>query len=120
VPKTRQAWAALAGVALTPAVTVGLVLYTVFSHPTLTPRALASFMIWKVSDLVSITWSALGALALDAGQSVGVDTVVGALLEAPFMRAGGAFTYSLISVLALRVLYKNLLSGSRHARLSHS
>jgi hypothetical protein len=45
---------------------------------------------------------------------------VGALLEAPFMLAGGAFTYSLISVLALRVLYKNLLSGSRHARLSHS
>jgi anti-sigma factor RsiW len=43
VPQTRQAWAALSGVAVTPAVTLGLLVWTLFTHPTLTPGALASF-----------------------------------------------------------------------------
>jgi anti-sigma factor RsiW len=120
VPRTRRAWAALSGVALTPAVTVGLVLYTVFSHPTLTPQALASFVVWKVSDLLAAAWGGLSAVALDAGQAIGVDAVVRTLFDAPFMFAGGALAYSLVSALALRVLYKNLFGGRRHARLSHS
>jgi anti-sigma factor RsiW len=120
VPRTRRAWAAISGIAITPAVTVGLVLYTVFSHPTLTPQALASFMVWKASDLLSAAWSGLSGFALDAGQAIGVDAVVRTLFEAPFMLAGGALAYSVVSVLALRVLYKNLLSGRRYARVSHS
>jgi anti-sigma factor RsiW len=57
VPQTRRAWAAISGVAVTPAVTVGLVLYAVFSHPTLTPGALASFVWWQLSDLALAAWS---------------------------------------------------------------
>lgn len=120
VPKTRRAWAALAGVALTPAVTVGLVLYTVFSHPTLTPQALASFALWKVTELVAAGWTAAGQLALDAGQVLGADALFRALLDAPFMLAAGALAYSAVSALALRVLYKNLMGHRSHARLSHS
>jgi anti-sigma factor RsiW len=120
VPKTRRAWAALAGVALTPAVTLGLVLYTVFSHPTLTPQALASFALWKVTELVAAAWTAAPQLVLDAGQTMGVDALFRALLDAPFMLAGGALAYSAVSALALRVLYKNLSAQRSHARLSHS
>jgi hypothetical protein len=120
VPRTRRAWAALSGVALTPAVTVGLVLYTVFSHPTLTPQALVSFVVWNISDLLSAAGGVLATVALDAGQAIGVDAVVRTLFEAPFMLAGGALAYSLVSALALRVLYKNLLGGRRYARVSHS
>jgi anti-sigma factor RsiW len=120
LPRTRRAWAALAGVALTPAVTVGLVLYTVFSHPTLTPQALVSFAIWKATELASATWSALAALALDAGQVLGLDMLARSLFDAPVMLAGGVMAYSLVSALALRVLYKNLWGHRRHARLSHS
>jgi hypothetical protein len=32
--------------------------------------------------------------------------------------AAGALAYSVVSVLALRVLYKNLMGGGRYARLS--
>jgi len=120
VPRTRRAWATLSGVALTPAVTVGLVLFTVFSHPTLTPQALVSFAAWKLADLFAAGWSALAAFALDNAQVLGVDALVGALFDAPFMLAGGALAYSIVSALALRVLYKNLLDGRRHARVSHS
>ena len=120
VPRTRRAWAALAGVALTPAVTVGLVLYTVFSHPTLTPQALASFAVWKLTELVASAWGAAGQLALDAAQVLGVDALFDALIDAPFMLAGGALAYSVVAALALRVLYKNLTGHRSHARLSHS
>jgi anti-sigma factor RsiW len=120
VPRTRRAWAALSGAALTPAVTVGLVLHSVFSHQSLTPQALASFAIWQVSDVFSAAWGAMATAALDVSQAVGVDSLVRALFDAPFMLAGGALAYSVVSALALRVLYKNLLSGRRYARVSHS
>ena len=119
VPKTRRAWAALAGVALTPAVTVGLVVYTVFSHPTLTPQALVSFALWKSAELVAAAWGTVAGFALDAGQLVGVDALFRALMDSPFVLAGGALAYSVVSALALRVLYKNLMGQRRHARLSH-
>ena len=120
LPKTRRAWAALAGIAVTPAVTVGLVLYTVFSHPTLTPRALASFAIWKITELASATSGAVVAFALDTGRVLGLGALARSLFEAPAMVAGGALAYSLVCAIALRILYKNLWGPSRHARLSHS
>jgi len=120
VPATRRAWAALAGIAVTPAVTIGLVLYAIFSHPTLTPQALVSFALWKVTEVASSARSALAEMALDGAQLLGLDSLVRALFDAPFMLASGALVYIALSALALRVLYKNLLSSRRHARLSHS
>jgi anti-sigma factor RsiW len=120
VPATRRAWAALAGIAVTPAVTIGLVLYAIFSHPTLTPQALASFVLWKVTEVAALARSGLGTMALDGAQLLGLDALVGALIDAPFMLASGALAYVALSALALRVLYRNLLSSRRHARLSHS
>jgi hypothetical protein len=120
VPKTRRAWATISGVAVTPAVTAGLVLYSVFSHPTITPHALASFAAWKLTDGFSAAWTAVGDLALDGAQVLGLDAVARTLLDAPLLLAGGALIYSAVSALALRVLHKNL-SGSRgHARPSRS
>jgi len=120
VPATRRAWAAVAGVAVTPAVTIGLVLYAVFSHPTLTPQALASFVLWKVAEAASFARGALATVALDTAQLLGLDALVRALIDAPFMLASGALAYVALSALALRVLYRNLLSSRHHARLSRS
>lgn len=117
VPKTRRAWAALSGVALTPAVTAGLVLYAVFSHPALTPQALASFAIWKLADLYALASRALGAAALRGSQLLGMDVFADAVLGAPWVVAGAVLLYSILSVLALRVLYKNLASRRGRAFL---
>jgi len=118
VPRTRRAWAAISGVAVTPAVTCALVLYTVFSHPTLTPRALVSFALWQVTDLMASAWGAIAATAVNLGRGAGLGSVLGTLVDAPWVVAGGALAYSLVSVLALRVLYKNLMGGRRHAHVS--
>ena len=65
-PQTRQAWAALSGVAVTPAVSVGLVFYAVFSHPTLTIGSLASFVGWQISDLAAYVFGGVSTVALQS------------------------------------------------------
>jgi anti-sigma factor RsiW len=119
VPKTRRAWAALAGASVTPAVTFGLVLYTVFSHPTLTPQALASFVFWQLTELTVTAWGGLVSGGLALVRLAGLDGLLQTVLDAPVMVAGGVAIYALASVLALRVLYKNLIArrslGHRYA-----
>jgi len=124
VPRTRRAWAALSGVAVTPAVTVGLVFYVVFSHPTLTPSALVSFAWWQVTDLAALGWNALAAVALESAQLFGIYSLVETLASAPFAVAGGLLVYSVGCAFALRVLYRNLISTraveGRYAHLTVS
>ncbi len=122
VPKTRQAWAALSGVAVTPAVTAGLMLWTLFTHPTLTPGALASFTWWKMTDLASAAWQAVASAALQSSGVFGVFSLVGSLPLSPMALAGVFLTLSSGTVLAVWVLYRNLLAtdhtGGRYAHAS--
>lgn len=117
VPRTRRAWAALSGVAVTPAVIFGLVFYTVFSHPTLTVQALASFALWQLADLFALGWNAVASTALELGSIAGTGSVIDLIAESPLVVAGGALAYSAVAAVALRVLYKNLFTNRRHARL---
>jgi hypothetical protein len=109
LPRTRRAWAALAGASVTPAVTFGLVLYTVFSHPTLTPGALASFAFWQLNDLLFTAWSALLSGGLVVARFTGLDGFVEAMASAPLIAAGGFAIYSIAFALAVRVLHKHLI-----------
>ncbi len=122
VPRTRRAWAAISGVAVTPAVVTSLVLYAVFSHPTVTPASLLSFVWWQVSDVAAGGWTALSGALLQSAELFSVYSVFGELASAPFAVAGGALAYSLVSVLALRVLYRNIIANrpmdGRHVRVS--
>jgi anti-sigma factor RsiW len=124
VPQTRQAWAAISGVAVTPAVTLGLVFYVLASHPTLTPGGLASFAWWQLSDLVSAAWTMLATTALQSGQLLSFYALVDVLAAAPLAVAAGGLAYSLSCALALRVLYKNLFArrptDGRYAHVSAS
>jgi anti-sigma factor RsiW len=110
VPETRKAWAALSGVAVTPAVTLGLVLWTVFSHPTLTPGALASFFWWKASALVTVAWEALASRALQSTGLFEVYSFFGSVAWSPAAMAGAFVALSLGSVAATWVLYRNLFT----------
>ena len=117
VPQTRRAWAALSGVAVTPAVTAGLVLYAVFSHPTLTPSALAAFAWWQLTDLASAAWGGVSGALVQSGELFGAYSLFDTLASAPLALAGGVLAYSIVSALALRVLYKNLITSHRHSHL---
>lgn len=124
VPQTRRAWAALSGVAVTPAVVVGLVVYTVFSHPTLTIGSLVSFAWWQTMDLAGSAVSALGTVALRSSEAFGLYSLFEVLASAPALVAGAVLAYTIVSALALRVLYKNLItrrpSNGRYAHVSTS
>ncbi len=124
LPRTRRAWAALSGAAVTPAVTLGLVAYAVFSHPALTLGSLLSWMSWQITDLAAAGWSAgMGILAQGVG-ALGLQGALEAATAAPVAIAGVAVAYSALVVLALRVLYKNLVTarpvGIGHAQISRS
>jgi anti-sigma factor RsiW len=122
VPQTREAWAALSGIAVTPAVTVGLVFWVVFSHPTLTLGSLASFAWWQLSDVAGAAASALATAAVQSTEAFGAWSLVESLASAPAMVAGGVVAYTMICALALRVLYKNLIANrpteGRYAHVS--
>jgi anti-sigma factor RsiW len=120
-PRTRRAWAALSGIAVTPAAIFGLVLWVVFSHPTLTPQALASFAMWQISDLLAAGWNGLLATGLTIASTTGYESVLQSVTTfagTPLVLAGGALVYSAVAALALRVLYKNLIAHRRYARVS--
>jgi anti-sigma factor RsiW len=121
MPRTRRAWAALSGIAVTPAAIFGLVLWVVFSHPTLTPQALASFAMWQISDLLTAGWNGLLATGMTMATTTGYESVLQSfttLARTPLVLAGGALVYSAVAAFALRVLYKNLITHRRYARVS--
>ncbi len=111
VPRTRRAWAALSGAAVTPVATVGLVLYAVFSHPTLTVESLLSYVSWQIADLAAMGWGAMVGLMAQGVAAVGLRDLLGAAASAPMAIAGASVLYSVLVVMALRVLYKNLVTA---------
>lgn len=110
VPRTRRAWAAVSGVAVTPAVTLGLVVWTLASHPTLTAGALASFVWWKASALAALAWEAVAARALQSAGLFEAYSFFGSLPWSPAALAGAVTALSAATVAATWVLYKNLFT----------
>jgi hypothetical protein len=109
VPQSRQAWAAISGVALTPVVTLGLVLWTLFTHPTLTPGALASFAWWKASEIAAVGWQAVSSAALESSGVFEVYSLVGSVAQSPATLVGAFLAFSAVTVGAAWVLYRNLI-----------
>jgi len=121
MPHTRQAWAAVSGVALTPAVTLGLVFWTVFSHPTLTLDALVSFTWWKATEGAGLAWQAVASAATDSAGLFNLFSFFGSLALSPMAVAGLVAAFSLGSVAATWVLYRNLFAHHpMDARIAHA
>jgi anti-sigma factor RsiW len=110
VPQTRQAWATLSGVAVTPAVTLGLLLWSLFTHPTLTPSALASFAWWKLSDLAAAAWQAGASKAMESAGLFEVYSFLGSVQLSPMSILGGFLMLSVGTVAAAWILYRNLIA----------
>ena len=110
VPDGRRAWAAVSGVAVTPIVTVGLVVWAVFSHPTLTPGALLSFAGWQMMDALAFGWTAASATVLESASAFRLFSAVQAASGSPTLVAGAFLAFSLGTVAALWVLYSNLIA----------
>jgi anti-sigma factor RsiW len=107
IPDARQALAALSGIAVTPVAIVGVLAYTVFSHPTLTFGSLVSFAWWRMTDVAAAAVSGVSAVLFPTGAG----TVAEVLASAPMVVGAGILLYTMMSALALRVLYKNLFAN---------
>lgn len=124
VPRSRRAWAAISGVAVTPVVTVGLVLWTVFTHPAITPGALASFAWWKASEVVTLAWGAAASRAMESTELFGLLSLLRSLALSPTTLVATFLVFSAGTVAAAWVLYRNLVNTHRvdagygHASLS--
>lgn len=109
-PRTRKGWAAAGVAAAAPAlalVTGGLAL---FSNPLLTPAHLVTFLWWEVSGATT-------ALAGGAVQRLMESPALYQLWEAvqtfagsPTLVGGSALAFSASTLVALWVLYRNLIS----------
>lgn len=106
--RTRRAWAALAGMAVPPAVVAAMVAWVVFSHPLVTPGSLASFLWLQGADAVGL----LTAWLSGAGTLTGLLAQTRSALETLSMAAAatGFVAFSALTVVAVWVLYTNLAS----------
>lgn len=109
VPRTRNAWAIISGVAVTPLSVVALLAYTVFSKPLATPANLAQFAWWRVSSAASVVSESIQGLLLDSSAATQAYSAFEYVGSSPFVAAGGAASFALLTCGALLVLYKNLM-----------
>ncbi len=110
VPTGRQAWAALSGVAVTPVVTAGLVIWAVFSHPTLTPGALLSFTGWKIADAFTFGAGVASTALMESAGAFRLFTAVQSAAGSPTLVAVAFLAFSVGTIAALWVLYTNLVT----------
>ncbi|MBW3534059.1 MAG: zf-HC2 domain-containing protein [Gemmatimonadetes bacterium] len=119
--RTRKAWAAVAGVAVTPAVVTAMVAWVVFSHPLVTPGSLASFLWIQGSQRVSAATAWMTGAAMESPTVFRAWSAVEGISLAPTTAAAGFIAFSIVTVLAVWVLYLNLFASQglegRHAKL---
>ncbi|GMR12458.1 MAG: hypothetical protein BMS9Abin29_0647 [Gemmatimonadota bacterium] len=113
VPRTRKAWAVVAGLAVPP-ITIGSVLLgEVFSNPALTPGYLAYFLSWKVGELGSALGSSLMDGAVESAAAFQAYAVVEFLSGSPLIALAGAVAFAALSASAAWILYANLFQTRR-------
>jgi hypothetical protein len=83
----------------------------VFSHPTLTVDTLLSYLSWQIADLAAMGWGAMVGLLAQGIAALGLRDLLGAAASAPMAIAAVSTLYSVLVVMALRVLYKNLVTA---------
>lgn len=107
-PRHRTAWAAAAGVAFTPAVTVGLVAYVVFSHPLVTVGSLLSFVGIKGGAAIDALAAGVTGGLVESAALFRAWTAVDALARSPATAGAGLLAFSALTLTAAWVLYRNL------------
>ncbi len=113
VPRTRRAWAVVAGFAMPPLTIGAVVLFEVFSNPALTPGYLASFLSWKVTELGTTLASALMDGVVESAAAFQLYSAFDFLSGSPLIALAGAVVFAALSASATWILYANLFPSRR-------
>lgn len=108
--RNRRRVAALAGAAVTPAVTVALLAYVVFSHPLVTIGNLLSFLWLKGQEAVGASASALLGEVLQSGVVLVAVDITRGLIATPGMAATLFALFGIGTLAAFWILYRNLIA----------
>lgn len=119
-PRTRKRIAGLAGAAVTPLATLALVTWVVFSHPLVTVGNLVSFLWLETQDAVGALATALVGETVDSGLLVQAAELVRAIGAAPGAAALAFATFSILTLVAVWVLYRNLIATHVDGRYAHA
>ena len=121
-PRTRRRVAGLAGAAVTPAATLALVAYVVFSHPLVTVGNLLSFLWLEAQDAFALLTTALLGETVESGLLSTVRSLVEGATAAPGAVALAFTMFSVLTVIAVWILYRNLIAPTsvdgRYAHVS--
>jgi anti-sigma factor RsiW len=115
-PRTRKRVAALAGAGLTPAATLGLLAYTVFSHPLVTLGNLFSFAWLEGSERIGTVSSGLVARTTESETLFRVYQALDVVLASPATVALAITGLGGLTFMAVWVFYRNVLAGTSHVR----
>ena len=111
-PRTRRRMAGLAGAAVTPVATLALVAWVVFSHPLVTVGNLLSFVSLEAQDVGAATVDAVLGMTLESGLLYRAWDLLQTAGSAPGAVALGFTMFSAVTLVAVWVLYKNLITTS--------
>jgi predicted anti-sigma-YlaC factor YlaD len=110
-PRHRRAWAAVAGIALTPGVTVALVAYMVFSQPLMTLGNLASFLWIKGAALAGALGGGVLTSVVQSAAIFRAWTAFDTLARSPAAAGAGLLAFSMLTLASAWVLYRNLFTA---------
>jgi anti-sigma factor RsiW len=110
LPKTRRGWAVAGGIASAPTITLTALFFLVFSHPLLTLGSFTTYASWKASALFSSLFSYLATAVVESVALFRAYSLLAAMAKSPLLVGVGGLVFSLLSALALWVLYRNLLA----------
>jgi anti-sigma factor RsiW len=121
LPRTRRGWAIAGGIASAPTISMAALLFLVFSHPLLTVGTFTSYVSWKASALLGSLFSALASAMVESVALFRAYSLLETLAKSPLLVGVGGLAFSLMSAIALWVLYRNLVATpssveSRYAR----
>ena len=117
-PRHRQAWAAAAGVALTPAITAGLMAYSVFSHPLVTVGNLGTFIWLEGGALAGMLGNGVITGLMENAALFRAWMALDSLTRSPATTGAGLLFFLTLTLAAVWVLYRNLFTPSA-ARPAH-
>jgi hypothetical protein len=118
-PQTPRGWAVAGGVSLTPTITIGALIFLVFSRPLLTAENITSYLYWKASALLGPLFVSAYDSVMQSAALSRISGLLEVMAEFPLLVGCCGLVISLLSAGALWVLYKNLIvssSDDRYAR----